>query len=88
MKQMARYQLVFKQAGIQPDESERYIIDLKEQTLNFITKRGFDRRLIKPIMNAALKDMEESPETDFDQAVNNILNNKNRMMAFMQRYCL
>lgn len=88
MKKMARYQLVYKQAGIQPEESVRYINDLKEETLDFITKRGFDRRIIKPIMNAALEDMRENPEMEFDQAVNDILNNKNRMMAFMKRYCL
>ncbi len=88
MKKMERYLLVYKQAGIQPYEAERYINDLREETIDTITKRGFDRRLIKPIMNAASEDMKENPELEFDQAVNEILSNKNRMMAFMRRYCL
>lgn len=88
MENMTRYSLVFKQAAIQPDDAERYIDALKPKTLDIIAKIGFDRRLIKPILKAASKDVELNPEVEFDEAVNNILNNKNRMLAFMQKYCL
>lgn len=82
------YSMVMKAGCIPPEEAKKYISELGEHTLNQITSLSFDRRLIKPILERATEEAQESGDMGLDEAVNNILNNKKRMLSFMSRYCL
>jgi hypothetical protein len=48
---------------------------------------SFDRRLIKPIMETAWNQAEDTEDEDFNSIVHGILNDKGKMLIFMNRYC-
>lgn len=88
MDKEMHYRMAFMQGGVQTQDAEKYIEILQEETLNRISGLSFDRRLIKPIMEVALKETEQNPGMEFDDAVNGIIKNKVRMLTFMQKFCM
>lgn len=82
------YKLAFMQGAIVKEDAQKYMKALSEDTLDKITHLSFDRRLLKPVMEMAWKEMEESALADFDYFVNSIINSKNKMFELMSQYCL
>jgi hypothetical protein len=82
------YHLAFKQGLIDSEDAAKYIDLLDEETLNRVTQLGFDRRLLKPVMETAWNKTEKSNEKDFDTAVQEILDDKHQMFIFMNHYCM
>lgn len=78
-----KYLRVFKMAGIDPCEGNIICSLLAESTLNKLTKVGFDRRAIKPVLQEA-KTMQGGIT---DENVNAILKNQNLMISIISRYC-
>lgn len=88
MDKDVHYHMVFKAGCIQQEDAGKYISQLKEETLDNITSLNFNRRLLKPILETASEEMDENSGVGLDEAVNNILNNKKRMLSFMSKYCM
>lgn len=77
------YLMVFKIAGIRPDYGERICSLLSEETLNRLTRVGFHRNAIRPVLEKA-----ESMQCGItDKNVNAILNNQNLMLSIIKKYC-
>ena len=80
---MKNYLSVLKIAGISPDEGEIICSLLNIKTLDRLTKVGFDRMLIKPILQEAAN-MEGGIN---DENVNLLLDDQNLVTSMIQRYC-
>ena len=88
MNKLRHYYLAFSQGDISKKDAEYYIRLLSEDTLNYISHRSFNKRLIKPIMRMAQKTMEEQEILqEFDIIVNTILNDKREMFVLMNTFC-
>lgn len=79
-----KYLLVFKQAGIMPDQGEKICARLSVDTLNRLTKEGFDRRLIKPLLLDA--SMGGLFENITDDAVNELMDDASYITSLIARY--
>jgi len=79
-----KYLLVFKQAGIMPDEAEKICACISVDTLDRLTKTGFDRRLIKPLLLKA--SMKNTFESITDEKVNDLMDDVNFMTSFIDKY--
>ncbi len=89
MDKMRHYRLAFRQGCIDIRDAELYIKLLSAKTLDYITSSSFDKRLLRPIMRMAWRTMEkqEIPQ-EFDEIVNEILNDKKEMFLLMNTFCL
>jgi thiamine kinase-like enzyme len=87
MTKEMHYNLAFRQGAVEQADAEKYIDHLEEDTLNHLTHMSFDRRLIKPIMETAWTQAEDDEDEDFNSIVHGILNDKGKMLIFMNRYC-
>ena len=77
------YMRILKIAGIDLAFADRVCNTLSEETLNRLTKVGFDRRLIVPILRMAISDDGQISETK----INQIMDDQDLIIAMMQRYC-
>ena len=70
-------------AGIDLNFADEVCGSLSEDTLDRLTKVGFDRRLIAPILNktACMRNGIN------DENVNVILDDQNAIIAMMRKYC-
>jgi hypothetical protein len=87
MTKEMHYDLAFMQGAVPREDATKYIDHLEEDTLNHLTHMSFDRRLIKPIMETAWTQAEDTEDEDFNSIVHGILNDKGKMLIFMNRYC-
>ena len=78
-----KYLSVLKMAGIQPDIGEIICLQLNEHILERLTKPGFDRRLIKPVLRKAKNEYGEIS----DYSVEQILNNQNLIALMIAEHC-
>lgn len=78
-----KYLRVFKMADIPPDEGTKICSFLTNQTLDRLTKKGFDRRIIKPVIQKA----ECMQGGINDKNVNLILDDANLIISMMAIYC-
>lgn len=78
-----KYLRVFKMAGIEPYEGNEICSLLSSQILDRLTKVGFDRRLIKPILQKA-KDMQGGIN---DENIDLILKDQDLVVSLIQKYC-
>lgn len=70
-------------AGIAPHEGNIICSLLSESMLDRLTKIGFDRRAIRPVLQEA-----ESMQGGInDENINAILKNQNLMISIISRYC-
>ena len=70
-------------AGIEADEGEIICSLLNTETLDRLTKVGFDRRLIKPI----LREAENMQDGINDKNIDLLLNDQNFVVSMIQKYC-
>lgn len=78
-----KYISVMKMGNIPPETGEKICMMLSKETLNRLTKKGMDRRLIKPILDIA-NNMSNGIN---DENVNSILDNYNIVARLMNEYC-
>lgn len=78
-----KYISVMKMGNIPPETGEKICMMLSKETLNRLTKKGMDRRLIKPILDIA-NNMTNGIN---DKNVNSILDNYNIIARLMNEYC-
>ncbi len=78
-----KYLSALKMAGIQPDIGEIICLQLNERILERLTNPGFDRRLIKPILQKAKNEYDEIS----DYSVEQILNNQNIITSMIAEHC-
>ena len=76
-----KYLRVLKMAQISMEEASIICNTLSEETLNRITKVGFDRRYIKPVIRLA----KVIPGGLCDENINKILNDPNKMLEIKCR---
>lgn len=79
----AKYLRVMKMAQIDLQYADDVCSKLSKKTLDRLTKVGFDRRLIAPILNKASY-MKNGIN---DENVNVILDDQNAIIAMMRKYC-
>ena len=77
----AKYLRVLKIAQIPMEVASVICSALSEETLNRITKVGFDRRYIKPVIRLA----KVIPGGLCDENINKILNDPNKMLEIKCR---
>lgn len=77
------YRLAFAQGGIPKEQTELYMKCLSKETLDFITRHDFDRKLLKPLLRAAQGKENDILTMDYNMAVNRILQDKQKMFALM-----
>ena len=77
------YLKVLKIAGIRPDYGERLCSLLGKETLDKLTKVGFHRSAIRPVLENA----EAMQGGITDKNVNAVLNNQNLMSSIIKDYC-
>lgn len=70
-------------AGIQLDIGEIICSQLNEHNLERLTRCGFDRRIIKPILQIAKDRYDEIS----DYSVEQILNDQNLITSLVAKYC-
>lgn len=78
-----KYISVMKMGNIPPETGEKICMMLSKETLNRLTKRGIDRRLIKPILNVA-NNMNNGIN---DDNVNSVLDDYNTIAKLIRDYC-
>ena len=78
-----KYLSVFKKAKITLDAGDRICSLLSKSTLDRLTKKGFDRRLIKPVLESA----SVMSGGINDENVNSILNDINVIASMKKNYC-
>lgn len=83
MDNKMNYMRIFKIAGVDLALAYKLCDELSEQTLNRLTRVGFHRSLIKPILEKALFDEGQITDTK----INEIMNDQDLIIAMMQRYC-
>lgn len=82
---VTRYLSVLKIAGIDIAHGGQICKDLSKGTLERLTKVGVDRRIIKPIINEAIKRDTCSKLTD--ENINLLLDDQNFISSIILRYC-
>lgn len=83
MERNIHYRLAFAQGGISSDETELYMSCLSKETLDFITRHDFDRRLLKPLLRSAQGLEKDIQKMDYNMAVNKVLQDKKKMFMLM-----
>ena len=78
-----KYLRVFKMAGITPYEGEIICSLLSESTLDKLTRVGFKRNAIKPVIQEA-QNMQGGIT---DENIEKILKNQNLMCSIISKYC-
>ena len=78
-----KYLRVFKMAGIAPYEGNEICSRVTKSTLDRLTRVGFDRRAVKPVLQEA----ETMQGGITDENVNAILENQNLMLSIISSYC-
>lgn len=70
-------------AGITPHEGEIICLLLSESTLDKLTRVGFKRKVIKPVLQEA-QDMQGGIT---DENIDKILKNQNLMVSIISKHC-
>lgn len=78
-----KYLSVFRMAGIDLYYGNIICSLLSESTLDRLTKKGFDRRAIRPV----LREAESMQGGITDENINAILKNQNLMISIISRCC-
>lgn len=78
-----KYLRVFKIAGIAPYDGEVVCSLLSESTLDKLTRVGFHRGAIKPVLQEA-QNMQGGIN---DENINKILKNQNLMTSIISKHC-
>lgn len=83
MKDKQYYMRIFKIAGINLQFANEICKILSDETLDRITRVGFDRRLIKPVIEKAL--FYDGGIND--ENINAIMNNQDLIIRMKFQYC-
>lgn len=81
-----KYLSVFKMAGLDLTDAECTCRDLNKDTLDRLTKTGIDRRIIKPVVDEAVK--RDSYNNLTDSNINLLLDDQNFIISLIHRYCI